>query len=40
MDLSTALLALFALIGIAGIASFLPARRAVRVSPLTALREE
>ena len=40
MDLSTALLALLALIVIAGIASVLPARRAARVSPLTALREE
>ena len=40
MDLSTALLALLALIVIAGMASLLPARRAARVSPLTALREE
>jgi predicted permease len=40
VDLSTALLALLALIVIAGMASVLPARRAARVSPLTALREE
>jgi predicted lysophospholipase L1 biosynthesis ABC-type transport system permease subunit len=40
MDPSTALLALVALIVIAGMASLLPARRAARVSPLTALREE
>jgi predicted permease len=40
MDLSTALLALLALIVIAGVAALLPARRAARVSPLTALREE
>ena len=40
MDPSTALFALLALIVIAGMASFLPARRAARVSPLTALREE
>ncbi len=40
MDPSTALFALLALIVIAGMASFLPARRAACVSPLTALREE
>jgi hypothetical protein len=40
MDPSTALFALLALIVIAGMASLLPARRAARVSPLTALREE
>jgi hypothetical protein len=40
MDPTTALLALLALIVIAGVAALLPARRAARVSPLTALREE
>jgi predicted permease len=40
MDPSTALLALLALIVIAGGAALLPARRAARVSPLAALREE
>jgi predicted permease len=40
LDPFTASLALLALIAIAGMASLLPARRAARVSPLTALREE
>jgi ABC-type antimicrobial peptide transport system permease subunit len=40
MDPSTALLALIALILIACMAALLPARRAARVSPMTALREE
>jgi ABC-type antimicrobial peptide transport system permease subunit len=40
MDPSTTLLALLALVVIAGVAALLPARRATRVSPLTALREE
>jgi ABC-type antimicrobial peptide transport system permease subunit len=40
LDPTTASLALLALIVIAGMASLLPARRAARVSPLTALREE
>ena len=40
MDPTTASLALVALIVIAGIASLLPALRAARVNPLTALREE
>ena len=40
MDPATASFALVALMVIAGIASLLPARRAARVNPLTALREE
>jgi ABC-type antimicrobial peptide transport system permease subunit len=40
IDPSTALFALLALIVIAGVAALLPACRAARVSPLTALREE
>jgi predicted permease len=40
LDPTTASLALLALLVIAGIASFLPAHRAVRVNPLTALRNE
>jgi predicted permease len=40
MDPTTALLSLLALIVIASMASLLPARRAARVSPLIALREE
>lgn len=40
LDPATASLALLALIVIAGMATLLPARRAARVSPLTALREE
>jgi predicted permease len=40
LDPSTALFALLALIVIAGVAALLPACRAARVSPLTALREE
>lgn len=40
MDPSTVSLALIALLIIAGMASFLPAYRAARVNPLTALRDE
>ena len=40
MDPTTASLALAALIAIAALAALLPARRAARVNPLTALREE
>jgi ABC-type antimicrobial peptide transport system permease subunit len=40
LDPATASMALLALVGIAGVASLLPARRASRVNPLTALREE
>jgi ABC-type antimicrobial peptide transport system permease subunit len=39
-DPSTAVLALLALVIIAGVAALVPARRAARVNPLTALREE
>jgi ABC-type antimicrobial peptide transport system permease subunit len=40
VDPSTASLALIALLVIAGVAAMVPARRAARVDPLTALREE
>jgi predicted permease len=40
LDPSTASAALFALMVIAGMASLLPARRAARIQPLTALRDE
>ncbi len=39
-DPSTAVLALLALVIIAGLATLLPARRAARVNSLAALREE